>query len=155
MLRKLREKWFSDKKNVYIKNAFQKQPYRGVLKKRCTGEHPCRIMISIKLQSKATLLKSHFGMGVLLWICGIFSGTPFLKNISGWLLLHVEKYENIEANQVEAKKWQQRYYLENNLHWTHIIQEETVYTIWQNLGTIIRPYIFVIIFSFFWIERYI
>ena len=90
MLRKLREKWFSDKKkNVYIKNAFQKQPYRGVLKKRCTGEHPCRIVISIKLQSKATLLKSHFGMGAYspVNVLHIFR-LLFIKNTSGWLLQH-------------------------------------------------------------------
>ena len=30
------------------------------------GKHPCQSVISIKLQSKATLLKSHFGMGVVL-----------------------------------------------------------------------------------------
>ena len=33
--------------------------------------------------------KSHFGMGVLLQICCIFSEHPFLKNTSGWLLLKV------------------------------------------------------------------
>ena len=39
---------------------------KGVLKICCkfTGEHPCQSAISIELQ--ATLLKSHFGMGVLL-----------------------------------------------------------------------------------------
>ena len=46
---------------------YQKQPTRGVFWKRCseicsksTGEYSCRSAISIKL------LKSHFGMGVLL-----------------------------------------------------------------------------------------
>ena len=73
---------------------------KGVLKICCkfTGEHPCRSVISIKLQRKkcsenmqqiykktpmpkccrATLLKSHFGMGVLLQICCIFSKHLFL-----------------------------------------------------------------------------
>ena len=39
---------------------------KGVLKicSKFTGEHPCRSAISIK--SHTTLLKSHFGMGVLL-----------------------------------------------------------------------------------------
>ena len=41
---------------------------KGALKigRKFRGEHPCRSVISIKLQSKATLLKSHFGMSVLL-----------------------------------------------------------------------------------------
>ena len=39
---------------------------KGVMKicRKFTGEHSCRSVISIKLL--ATLLKSHFGMGVLL-----------------------------------------------------------------------------------------
>ena len=41
-----------------------------------TGEHPCRSVISIKLLT--TLLKSHFGMCVLLWICCMFSEHLFL-----------------------------------------------------------------------------
>ena len=49
---------------------------RGVLKicNKFTGEHPCRSVISIKL-----LLKSHFGMSVLLYICYIFSEHLFLE----------------------------------------------------------------------------
>ena len=41
---------------------------KGVLKlcSKFTGEHPCRSATSIKLQSKVTLLKSHFGVGVFL-----------------------------------------------------------------------------------------
>ena len=47
---------------------------KGVLKicSTFTGEHPCRSMISIKLQS-------NFGMGVLLQICCIFSEHLFLR----------------------------------------------------------------------------
>ena len=52
-------------------NYIKKQPSRGVLVKgvlkicsKFTGEHPCRNVISISC--KATLLKSHFGMVVLL-----------------------------------------------------------------------------------------
>ena len=44
-----------------------------------TEEDPCQSMISIKLQSKATLFKSHFGIGVLLKICCIFSEQLFLR----------------------------------------------------------------------------
>ena len=33
--------------------------------RKFTGEHPCRIVISIKLQNEATLLKSQFDVGVL------------------------------------------------------------------------------------------
>ena len=41
---------------------------KGALKiySKCTGEHACRSVISIKLLYFATLLKSHFGIGVLL-----------------------------------------------------------------------------------------
>ena len=41
---------------------------KGVLKicSKFTEEHPCRSVISIKSQSKATYLKSHFGMSVLM-----------------------------------------------------------------------------------------
>ena len=49
----------------------QKQPPKGVLKKRCSenmqriyGENPCPSVISIKLLCFATLLKSQIGMGV-------------------------------------------------------------------------------------------
>ena len=51
---------------------------RGGLLKICskfTGEHPCRKVISTKLQSKATLWKSHFGMGVR-HSEHLFLGTP-------------------------------------------------------------------------------
>ena len=53
------------------------------------GEHPCRSLISIKLQSKATLLKSHFGMGAYspVNVLHIFR-LLFIKNTSGWLLQH-------------------------------------------------------------------
>ena len=55
-------------------NKNLKQPSRGVLKKRCSENMQQiykrtpmpKCVISIKLQSKATLLKSQFGMGVLL-----------------------------------------------------------------------------------------
>ena len=40
-----------------------------------------------EVQFQAILLKSHFGMGVLLQICCIFLRTPFPKNTSGRLLL--------------------------------------------------------------------
>ena len=44
----------------------QKQPHEGVLKiySKFTGEHPCRSVISIKLQSN--FIESHFSMSVLL-----------------------------------------------------------------------------------------
>ena len=62
----------------WLGRNIQKQSFTGVLKKctlkKCpkfTGEHPCR--------SKATLFKSHFGMGALLYICYIFSEHLFLS----------------------------------------------------------------------------
>ena len=59
-----------------LNNVFQKYPSRGVLIARCseictkfTGEHPCRSVISINLLKnfiEATLLKSHFDIGVIM-----------------------------------------------------------------------------------------
>ena len=55
----------SDKKNCRSSPA-EVFSGKGVLKICCnfTGEHPCRSAFLIQLQIKATLLKSHFGMGV-------------------------------------------------------------------------------------------
>ena len=66
--------------------GWEKQPSRGVLKKcsKFTGKHPCRSVLSIKLQSK--FIESHFGVGVLLYICCIFLEHLFPKNTSGGLL---------------------------------------------------------------------
>ena len=68
---------------------------KGVLKicSKFTGEHPCRIVISIKFLS--ALLKSYFGMSVLLWICCIFSEQLFLTTPLKdcfWLLLCPEHF---------------------------------------------------------------
>ena len=53
---------------------------KGALKicSKFTGAHPCRSVILLKSVS-ATLLKSHFGMGVLLYICYIFSEHFFIR----------------------------------------------------------------------------
>ena len=61
---------------------------KGVLKicSRFTGEHSCRITISINLQSsfiEITLRRGCFPVNLL----HIF-GTPFPKNTSGWLHLY-------------------------------------------------------------------
>ena len=69
----------------------QKQSSRNVLRKRCskicskfTGEHPCRSVISIKLQSNfIEITPWHRCSPVNL--LHIFR-TPFLRNTSGWLL---------------------------------------------------------------------
>ena len=67
-------------KQLSVDVLIQKQPSTGVLIKRHSENlqkiyrrHPCRSAISIKL------LKSHFAMGILLYICCIFSGHLFLK----------------------------------------------------------------------------
>ena len=54
---------------------------KGVLKisSNFTREHPCRSVISIKLQSKL--------VGLLLYLLHIFR-TPFPRNTSAWLLLN-------------------------------------------------------------------
>ena len=77
---------------------------KGVLKicSKFTGEHPCQSAISIKLPRnfiEIALRHGCFPVNLL----HIFR-TPFLKNTSGWLLLHVlirllEKWrENLDNN---------------------------------------------------------
>ena len=68
----------------------QKQASRGVLKKRflkiCskfTGEHPCRNVISIKMQSNFIEIAHRHGCSPVN-LLHIFR-TTFLKNSSGWL----------------------------------------------------------------------
>ena len=70
---------------VYTEEAIQRCSV-GVLKicSKFTGEHPCRSAISIAIAIcecdwKATLLKSHFGIGVLQQICCIFSKHLFSR----------------------------------------------------------------------------
>ena len=70
----------------------QKQPYRGVLGKRCseiwtkfTGEHPCRSAISMKLLSSFIEIALRHGCSPIN-LLHIFR-TLFPKNTSGWLLL--------------------------------------------------------------------
>ena len=70
----------------------QKQPSRGVLRKRNSEnmqqiyrEHPCRSVISIKLQSNFNEITLRHGCS-LVNLLHIFR-VPFLKNISGRLLL--------------------------------------------------------------------
>ena len=65
---------FLESKNCYamvncveIVSTRQKQPSRGVPRKKCS--------------EKATLLKSHFGIGVILLICCIFSEHLLLRTL--------------------------------------------------------------------------
>ena len=72
----------------------QRQPPRGVSRNRCSeicskfiGEHPCRRTISIKLLCnfiEITLRHGYSPVNLL----HIFI-TPFPRNTSGWLLLHL------------------------------------------------------------------
>ena len=71
----------------------QKQPSRGVLRKRCsensskfTGEHPCRSAISIKLQSNFNKIALRHGCS-LVNLLHVFR-TTFTKNTSEGLLLY-------------------------------------------------------------------
>ena len=59
---------------------------KGVLKisNKFTGEHPCRIVISIKLQS--SFIKITLWHGCSVSLLHIFA-TPSPRNTSGWLLL--------------------------------------------------------------------
>ena len=79
--------------NLGLSDNEQSQPpvvflVKGVLKicSKCTGEHPCRSVISIKLQSgfiEITLWHGYFPVNLLHVL-----RTPFSKNTSGWLLLN-------------------------------------------------------------------
>ena len=61
---------------------------KGILKicSKFAGEHPCRSVISIKLQSNFTEIVLRYGYSPLN-LLHIFS-KPFIKNTSGWLLLN-------------------------------------------------------------------
>ena len=72
----------------------KKQPYGGVLRKRCseicskfTGEHPCQSVVSVKLQSNFIEMSLWHGYSPVIWLY-IFR-TPFAKNTSGMLLLEI------------------------------------------------------------------
>ena len=55
-----------------------------------TGEHPCRNVISIKLQSNLIEITLQHGCSSVN-LLHIFR-TPFPRNTSGWLLLTITKY---------------------------------------------------------------
>ena len=83
----LREKYIT----IFKIFSHQKQPLRGVLKKRCSenmqqfmGEYPCRSVISIKLQSNFIEIALRHGCSPVN-LLHIFR-TPFPRNTSGWLL---------------------------------------------------------------------
>ena len=63
---------------------------KGVLKicSKCTGEHPCRSVISIKLLCNFIDIAHRHGCSPE--ICCVFFRTPFPKCTSGWLLLKID-----------------------------------------------------------------
>ena len=76
--------------------SIQKQPFRGVLKNRCsqicskfTGEHPCRSVISMKLQSNFIEITLRHGCSPINLLH--FFRTPFYKNTSRWLLQSISE----------------------------------------------------------------
>ena len=91
--KKLESNCFFSRKKSTQKKYYQKQPSRCVLRKRCsentqqvyrgTNTHAkVRFQESFArdlLKCFATLLKSHFGMGVLLQICCIFPEQLFIR----------------------------------------------------------------------------
>ena len=89
---------------MIILHNIEKQPPRGVPEKRCS-ENMQQIYKRTSMQKcdfykvpLFTLLKSHFGMGVLLWICCIFSehlvlrtpldGCFWIYNFCYWIVYH-------------------------------------------------------------------
>ena len=75
------------KETVDIEIHIQKQPSRGILKKRFTGEHPCRSATSINLQCNFIEIALQHGCSPVN-VLHIFK-TPFLRNTSGRLPLHI------------------------------------------------------------------
>ena len=71
---------------------------KGVLKicSKCTGKHPCRSVISIKLQSNFIEITLRHGCCPVNLV-HIFR-TSFVKNISGWLLLSVVLFKFGDQN---------------------------------------------------------
>ena len=71
---------------------------KGVLKicSKCTGEHPCRSAISVKLQSNFIKIPPCHGCSPVN-LLHIFR-TPFPKNTSGWLLLDIQilEFQNLK-----------------------------------------------------------
>ena len=70
---------------IYFKLNIQKQPPRKICIK-FTEEHPCRSVISVKLQSNFIEIILRHGCSPVN-LLHIFR-TPFLKNNPEWLLLH-------------------------------------------------------------------
>ena len=98
---------------------FQKQPYRGVLRKSCseicskfTGEHPYRNVISIKLLCNFTEIAFWHRCSPVS-LLHIFR-TPFAKNTSGGLLLEFEKIKLI--NHFDNRYSKKIIYRKNKLH---------------------------------------
>ena len=67
---------------------------KGVLKicSKFTGEHPCRSVNSIKFQSNFIEIALRYGCSPVN-LLQIFR-TPFPRNITGWLLLHLIRYHS-------------------------------------------------------------
>ena len=78
---------------------------KGVLKICCkfTGEHPCRSVISIKLQSNFIEIKLRHGCSPVN-LLHIFR-TSFLKNTSGGLLLKLPKFSHVTYLQDKSGKF--------------------------------------------------
>ena len=68
------KRWSENRQQIYRRTPMSKCDFNKV-----AGEDPCRSAVSIKLLGIATLLKSHFGTGVLQYICWIFSEHLFLR----------------------------------------------------------------------------
>ena len=75
---------------------------KGILKIciKVTGEHPCRIAISIKLQSNFIEIALRYACSPVN-LLQLFR-TPFPRNTSGWLLLHHIRY--IIQNKLLSKR---------------------------------------------------
>ena len=68
----------------------------------------------VALHSFATLLKSHFGMGVLLQICCIFSEDLFLRTPLGGCFCNCKVITNYCAKYVEIRHFSDPYFSDPN-----------------------------------------
>ena len=99
--------------NYNIKNLKLKQLSRGVLRKRCSEhiQQTCNRTPMSKCDfnkvAKATSLKSHFGMDVLLYICWIFSEHLFPRILlDGCFSLKFLKQTFEVSIKIFCRKWE-------------------------------------------------
>ena len=135
---------------------------KGVLKicSKLTEEHPCRSLISIKLQSNFIEIPLRYGCSPVNWL-HVFR-TSFTKNTSGWLLLWFEYWKFDYWHQVfkysfRTSIWKAVFRME--------IQHPFFRSIWNEAFQFVCLFVlflfsgffgvFLLLFKFFWRKNFI